>query len=181
MTLIELLMVIVVVGIIMAIALPRANVAAFDADGAARGVSAAFQRAQRLAMQRQVTVNVSIDTLRRRIRIVEDSNANGRFESVDRITWMPLGERTAFVGAPPATLAGTPAGAGAVRGTALHTVMGLPGVEVMRQGALTGDVVVYVQASTRGRIETRAITVPQSTGRPDIFRYVAGTWRRGAF
>jgi prepilin-type N-terminal cleavage/methylation domain-containing protein len=179
-TLIELMLVIVIIGALAAIALPRANVASFDADAGARGVGTAFQRAQRIAMQRQVTVNVAIDTLRQRIRIVEDSNANGVIEAIDRVTWLPLGERVRFAATPPAVLAGAPTGTGALRGSALRTVLGLPSVNVMRHGAVTGDVVVYLQSRTRGRLETRAVSVALSTGRADIFRYVNGAWRRGA-
>lgn len=178
-TLIELLVVIVVIGVVAAIAIPRLNTATFDADSGARGVSATFVRAQRMAMQRQVMVNVAVDSSARRMRIVEDSNANGVFEATDRVTWQPLAEKVVFTGAPPAALPGAPAGSGAVRGTDLRPILGLPSVTYMRHGAASSDVVIYVQARARGRTETRAVALSQSTGRADTFRYINGAWRRG--
>ena len=178
-TLVELLVVIVVIGIVSAIALPRLNTAAFDADAGARGVTGTLMRGQRTAMQRQAMVNVGFDTSGRRLRIVEDSNANGVFEDLDRVTWQPLAEKVAFAGAPPAALPGAPTGTGAVRGSELRDVLGLPSVTFMRHGAATGDVVVYLHARARGRTETRAVAVSQGTGRADAFRLVDGAWRRG--
>jgi prepilin-type N-terminal cleavage/methylation domain-containing protein len=178
-TLIELLMVVVVMGIITAIAVPRLNTATFDVDAGARGLVATFQRAQRQAMQRQVAVNVAVDTAARRLRIVEDSNANGVFEDVDRVTWHPLAEKVYFTAAPPAPLAGAPSGQGPVRGSNLRDMLGLPSTTYIRSGAASGDLVLYIEGRARGRVERRAVTVAQSTGRADVFRWTNGAWRRG--
>jgi prepilin-type N-terminal cleavage/methylation domain-containing protein len=178
-TLLELLVVMVVIGVVSAIAIPRLNTATFDVDSGARGLAATFLRAQRMAMQRQVMVNVGVDTSARRMRIVEDSNANGVFEATDRVTWQPLADKVMFTGAPPASLPGAPSGSGALRGTNLRTVLGLPSVTFLRHGAASGDLVMYIHARARGKTETRAIAISQSTGRADTFRYTNGAWRRG--
>lgn len=177
-TLIELAIVVVIIGVVAAIALPRLNVAGYEADGAARAVSGAIMRAQRTAVQRQYAVHLAFDTARRRMRIVEDTNMNGVIEALDRATWLPLPEKARFA-APATALAGAPAGTGAVRGPQLRQVLGLPGVTFLRHGGATSEAVAYVQALARGRVERRAVTLAGSTGRPETFRFIDDTWRRG--
>lgn len=177
-TLVELAIVVVIIGVLAAIALPRLNVAGYEADGAARVVSGALMRAQRTAVQRQYAVNVAFDTAGRRLRIVEDTNMNGIIEAVDRATWMPMPEKARFA-VPPAALAGAPAGAGAVRGPQLRQLLGLPSVTFLRHGGATSDAIAYVEALARGRVERRAVALAGATGRPETFRYTDGAWRRG--
>lgn len=177
-TLIELAIVVVIIGVVAAIALPRMNVAGYEADNAARAVSGAIMRAQRTAVQRQYTVNLAFDTARRRMRIVEDTNMNGLIEAADRTTWMPMSEKARFA-APASALTGAPTGTGAVRGPQLRQVLGLPSVNFLRSGGATSEAVAYVEAISRGRIERRAVTLAGGTGRPETFRFTDNAWRRG--
>lgn len=177
-TLIELAIVVVIIGVLAAIALPRLNVAGYEADGAARVVSGAIMRAQRTAVQRQYAVNVAFDTAGRRLRIVEDTNMNGIIEAADRATWMPLPEKARFA-APPTALSGAPTGTGAVRGPQLRQLLGLPSVTFLRHGGATSDAIAYVEALARGRVERRAVALAGGTGRPETFRFTDDAWRRG--
>ena len=77
-TLIEMLIVVAIVGILAALALPLIRSAQFDADAGMHTVQIALQQAQRGAIVRQTDVMVSFDTAGRRIRVVYDAASSSR-------------------------------------------------------------------------------------------------------
>jgi len=79
-TVVELMLVVVLIGVMAAIAAPRFPIAAMRADAGVRTLHGAIQLAQRLAITRQADVVVLVDTARGRLRVFEDYNRNGTID-----------------------------------------------------------------------------------------------------
>ena len=174
-TLIEVMVAISIFAIMVAIAIPRLDFAKYQADAAQTAVRGSFQRAQRIAVQRQYDVAVGFDTVNRRIRITEDTNVNRVIESTDAITWKPLEEGARFR-TPPSELYGrTPA---ALVGSNLVTLDGLPSIVFLRNGSATSDAAIYVTSARMKTDHFRVVTLTQSTGRTETFRYRGSSWIR---
>ena len=71
-TLIEVIMVIVLIGVVAAIALPRVGVSRYQSNAAARAVTGTLSYAQRMAISQQTNINVAFDAARRGMRVHED-------------------------------------------------------------------------------------------------------------
>lgn len=180
-TLVELLIVLSLVAIAAGLVLPRYDVTPLRADAGVRLLHGALQQAQRMAVQHQHDMIVSIDVAGRRIRLAEDSTNDRIADAGERQRWLPLDQGVAFV-VPPAPAPGSGAG-GAVSGTRVLTVDGMPSIVFHRNGAASSDLAVYLAAERRGRPgpgELRAVTVLRSTGRTERFRWLGGAWVEGA-
>lgn len=174
-TLIEILMVLTIIGIMAAVALPRLNTRGFHADAAARGVRGTLQVAQRTAVARQFDVIVSFDVGRRAVRVVEDRNTNASIDGGERVRWMALDNGPAFV-TPPAALPGF-SGSGAIDISRLRTIGGLPSVIFRRNGAASSELAIYLAGTPGDSASLRAISMEQATGRTRWFRYLDHSWR----
>lgn len=174
-TLIEVMVAISIFAIMVAIAIPRLDFAKYEADAAQIAVRGSFQKAQRVAVQRQYDVAVSFDTLNRRIRITEDTNVNRIIESTDAISWKPLEEGARFH-TPPSELYGRTAAP--LVGSNLVTLNGLPSIVFLRNGSATSDAAIYVTSSREKLDHYRVVTLTQSTGRTETFRYRGSAWVR---
>ena len=75
-TLIEMVLVFVLVGIMCSLAVPFVNAPGFRADAEARDTRTILQMAQRLAITHQYDVVVGFDTINMQIRVLEDTNNN---------------------------------------------------------------------------------------------------------
>ncbi len=172
-TLIETLIVVTIVGILAAFALPRFRAAQFTADAGMRTVQIAIQQAQRNAIVRQSDVMVSFDTAGRRIRLVFDANDNHQVDAGETVRWMPLDEGDRFI-TPPAgvQLAAT----APVVGSALVTRDNYPTVYFHRDGAVSSELEVYVSSYRIDTSDMRALHVRQATGRVQSYRYNGSTW-----
>ena len=179
-TLVELLIVLSLVAIAAGLVLPRYDMAPMRVDAGVRLLHGTLQQAQRMAVQHQHDMIVSIDVPGRRIRLAEDSTNDQRADEGERSRWLPLDEGVAFV-APPAPVPGSPGG-GPVAGTRLRTIDGMPSVVFHRNGAASTDLAVTLaaeRARPRGAAEHRAVTVIRSTGRIERFRWAGGQWAAG--
>lgn len=175
-TLPELLVACTILSILAAAALPRLELTRPRADVGMRLVRTTLQQAQRLAVQHQYDVVVSVDVGGRRLRVAEDSTNDRVIDARERVRWVPLDDGLHFV-APPQPVPGGVGGAemaGVVR-----TVGGLPSVTFHRSGAASGDVEIYLEARRGGRRDVRALKVTHSTGRTDWYRWIDGAWRQG--
>jgi len=175
-TFFELLTVLVIIGIIAAFAYPRVNFTQFQVDAAARSVRVALQNAQRLAVTRQYDVVVSIDEANGKVWIFEDNNNNNAFDAGERRTSVTLEDGTHFL-MPPAGVNGPVTGA--VVGTSLTTINGLPSIVFRRDGAGSTDLELYLTSRRAQQQDFRAITVVQATGRTDWYKYIGSQWRAG--
>lgn len=174
---IELLIVCAIVGIFATLAYPRVNFTQFQVDSGARTVRVALQNAERLAVTRQYDVVVSFDVNNKRLRVLEDGNDNSAVDNGERVTYAPLEDGVHFK-KPPAGLSGPVSGA--IIGSNLKTIDGMPSVIFRRDGAASTDLEVYLASSKELPNDWRAIQVVQSTGRTDWFRYLAGLWKAGS-
>ncbi len=184
-TLIELAVVLVLLGTIAGLAIPRLDISRWRSDAAAQQVRSVFQTAQRTSLTRQYDVIVSVDTVKGGLRIAEDVNNNGAIEVSEWKFWRPPGEGNRFA-VPPA---GVKPGSGdtyrpvatSVAGPALKTVDGLPSVIFHRDGSTSSEMEVYMASKYRGRTDFRGITLTRSTGRSELYRLegtgVTAKWR----
>lgn len=174
-TLLELTVVLIMVGVIAAMAVPRLNYEKYRADAAMRTVRTVMQGAQRNAIMRQTNVVVAFDVSNRQMRIVEDANNNCVYDGGERSTSRPLEDGAKF--AVPATGYGsTPAAA--VTGSNLCMLAGLPAVQFLRDGAASSDVDVYLTSSRGAAVDYRLVRVTRATGRTESFRPSGATWTR---
>ena len=86
-TLLEVLTVMVVIGIVAAIGLPRLDYSRYRADAAVQVVRGTLQQSQRNAIQRQHDIIVSFDVPGRRVRVLEDLNNNRQRDGNERALW----------------------------------------------------------------------------------------------
>ena len=175
-TFIELLAVLSIVAIIALFAFPRVNFTQFQVDAAARGVRMTLQNAQRLAVTRQFDVVVSFDQASNKVRVFEDNNNNSTIDGGERVTYFTLEDGAHFL-MPPAGVNG-PVG-GAIVGAALTTINGLPSIVFRRDGAGSSDLEVYLTSKRAQPNDWRGITVVQSTGRTDWYKYIGAVWKPG--
>ncbi len=172
-TLIELLIVVTIVGILAALALPRIRAAQFDADAGMRTVQSALQQAQRFAIVRQTDVMVSFDTAGKRIRVVYDVNNNHQYDPGEKVYWKPLDAGDRFV-TPPFGVQMT-AGAPIV-GSNLATRDNYPTVYYHRDGAVSSELELYLSSYRTNTTDERALHIRQATGRVQFYRFNGSTW-----
>src|ERR1700744_5900758 len=95
-TLIEMMIVVVLLSLVSALALPKLNFAQFKTDNSVRAVRTTLQTAQRLAITRQYDVIVSFDTVNQQMKVVEDLNNNYLIDAGERTTYTPLDQGVKF-------------------------------------------------------------------------------------
>jgi type II secretory pathway pseudopilin PulG len=175
-TLIELVLVFVLVGILTALAIPIVNTPGFRADSEARNARTVLQMAQRLAITHQYDVVVGFDTINMRIRVLEDTNNNNIIDAGERVTYHGFENGIKFA-TPPSNIGlnGTVAGH-AITGTHIQTLNGLPSIVFLRSGSASSDVQIYLTSPRSVTADYRGIAVTQSTGRTTYSRLLNLVW-----
>ncbi len=176
-SLIELLVVLSILAIVTAFAWPHVNSTQWRMDAAVRLTRMTLQNAQRLAITRQFDVIVGFDLTNNRLRVLEDNNNNQTADAGERVVYRVLEDGAVFQAPSVAVGCASPA---AVCGTALRTVDGLQSVIFRRNGAASTDVEVYLNSTRGGADDGRGVTVIQSTGRTDWYKYIGGAWKQGS-
>ena len=175
-SMIELLSVIVIIGLLTAIALPRSGLASYRANSGAQVVSTALSYAQRQAISRQADTRVAFDVVNNRMRLHEDRNNDNLIDADERVTFANLPEGLTFG-----------------RGTAAARAMGgevvtfsraqgiLPVLTFHRDGTASEDGGVYITTiaglSVDRTADVRAVEISRATGRTTWFSYATGTWK----
>jgi prepilin-type N-terminal cleavage/methylation domain-containing protein len=178
-TIIELAVVLIMVGIIAGMAMPRLNYQRYRADAAARVTRAVLQTSQRQAIMRQTNIVIVFWVAGRRMFIIEDANNNYNYDSGERLRVRPLEEGAQFV-VPTAQVPGTTLPSTPVSGPALATVWGLPAVAFLRDGASSSDANIYICSARCDTDNQRALILTQSSGRTESWRYAGTSWRRSS-
>lgn len=179
-TLIELVIVLTMIGVVTAIALPKIDLAGFQIDAAMRNVGTTLLVAQRLAVTRQHDVTVRFDLTGQALWIHEDANDNGMVDGGERIRRVPLGDEVLFGrgSAPP-----VPALGPANPVTFSKRAQGYPAVTFHRSGSASEAGGLYLMArraltSDQRSGDVRAVEIQRATGRAGWYRYGGGTWLR---
>ena len=180
-SLVEIIVVLVIMGIVAGLAVPKLNLSGYRVDAIAQQVRGILRTSQRTSLTRQFDVIVSIDTLNRLLRIAEDSNNSGTIEPAEVRVWRPTGQAEGNVFAVPPRGLNTPTVKNSVTGTSLRTLNGLPTIVFHRDGSASSDAEIYVANSSRGQPQYRAISLTRSTGRTELYRLAgkgsAATWQ----
>jgi prepilin-type N-terminal cleavage/methylation domain-containing protein len=176
-TIIELLMVIAIISIVTAWALPKFSIARYRADAAGRLVRTLLQTGQRNAITRQSNVVASFDLAQNRVRLIQDLNNNNTLDAGEMVQYRPLAEGAKFT---------TPSWAGVngttpttpVTGAGLVTISSLPSAIFRRDGSASTDLEIYVTTRDAVKVEYRAVMVTASTGRTEMYKWNGTTWLR---
>jgi prepilin-type N-terminal cleavage/methylation domain-containing protein len=175
-TMIELLIVVIIVGLIAAMAAPKINLTRYKMEGSLMTVNSLLFGAQRLAVTRQHDIILLFDVPNGMIYVHQDQNNNGDFDAGERKRGYPLGEQVKFgLG----TATARPMGATAV--TFTQVFQGLPALVFHRTGSASEAKGLYITSMRTGHPEdTRALEVERSTGRVSWYRFQPpSSWKRG--
>lgn len=168
------MVVVVISGMMVAMAIPRIDTTKWRADAIATIVRTTLQYAQRQAITRQHDMVVSFDTTGERIRTFWDADNNGTIASNERVTWRGLDVGILFTDPAVNGISGTVISA-PVTGSQIATVTGYPTVTFHRDGSVSSDAEIYIKVAAHGPPWYRAIRLTQSTGRVDWYRLNAQT------
>lgn len=181
-TLIELLIVLAMIGIVAAMAVPRLDFTRYRVDSAMQGIGTTMLVAQRLAVTRQHDVIVKFDLPGAALIVHEDADNDGVVVAGERVRRFPLGEHIVFGrgGAPPGPIPGS-----GNEVTFTRRVGGMPAVVFHRNGSASeagGFYLTSKRAVSSPGYETdaRGVEVERGTGRVSWYRYTSsGKWVRG--
>jgi prepilin-type N-terminal cleavage/methylation domain-containing protein len=177
-TLVELVIVVVIIGIMAALAFPRINIGRYRVNSAMQTTGLVLISAQQLAVTRQHDVIIGFDEARNLLRIHEDANNNGGIDDGERVRNRPLGEGVTFGRGPAAAYA-----IGDDPVTFSQVRDGLRAVTFHRNGSASEYGGIYMTSirAARGGLtdDARALEVERSTGRTTWFRYLGSQWVKG--
>jgi hypothetical protein len=183
-TSVEMLTVIVLVGVVAAIAFNRVDLNRLHVNTATQAITTTMVTAQREAITKQHDVIVTFDAGRRSLRMIWDLNNDGDPDPGEHVRPVPLGDRVTFGlgGAPPRGFGSNPINFN-------HVVGGLPALIFHRNGSASGVGGFYLTTdravtaagggSTAHAIDTRAVEIVRATGRTEWYRYDGAGWSRG--
>ncbi len=165
----------VLAAIMAAMAIPRISFVRYRQDANGRLVQSSLIRAQQTAIQKSTNVLFVIDYAASRMRVVNDTNANGAADAAEYWSSWKLGDGARF-SIPAVTVDG--ATAGYATGPGITTTAAGPTITFYPNGSASGDAFVYVGVTSGRSDALRAIEFAGSTGRTRLWRYLNGAWRR---
>lgn len=176
-SMIEVMVVMVIFGILAAIAVPRVDLSSFRGVSAGTVAGSALLAAGRGAVVRQHNVVVAVDEANRRLRIHYDANNNGTINTGEWVRMEPLPDGVVF------SRAAAPAGrVGAAAVSFRGRQNSLPAITFLRNGSATEEGGFYLattRAVAQGRsANVRMVLIDRATGRPSWFTYDASGWKR---
>lgn len=167
-TLFEIMIVMIMMGVITALAIPRLDIQRYRTDAAVQGLRSVLMQAQRTALVRQYDVVISIDTAKHALEWAEDANNDGVIQTSEHKRSYPLNDGVRFA-VPPTGIFGSVSSS--VVGSHLGTLNGLPTVTFHRDGAATTDLQLYVAGPAQPEITYRAVQLTLGTGRTEWYLY----------
>lgn len=176
-TMIEMAIVIGLVAILVAIALPNIDFARYRMDANARTVQNQFIAQQLTAIQKNMPVIVTIVYDQGHLTITEDANSNGVADPSEYTYNRALVEGAQFITPPVSIDSATPYYATGPGLTYLNQTYLYPTVTFYPNGSTSGDVVIYI-GSTSGRLtDMRALQITGATSKVKFYRMMSdGTW-----
>lgn len=182
-TLVEMLIVITMMAIVAAMALPRVNVSRIQSKSSIQALGTTMLAMQREAIARQHNIVVMIDTVQRQLRVLYDANDNLAITTGERLRGIPLGEGIQF--GRPTTVPVRAFGGAAINFTTQETTTSLPAIVFFRNGSARefGGVYLTTRLALAGdpdhSNETWAMEMIRATGRAEWMRWNGTTWMRG--
>jgi len=178
-TLIEAVLVLSLIGILMAITMPRIDASRFQVDAGVREVASTITKYRGQAIVRQHDFVLTFDVQGDRIHVLHDANNNGTAETEELRVTVQLAEEVAF------GLGGAAALNGASEAISFtKRSESLPALTFHRNGAGSEEGTVYISAAKAARIGgwpelTRALVIERSTGRVHCSSYRTLSWTEG--
>jgi prepilin-type N-terminal cleavage/methylation domain-containing protein len=182
-TLVEMLIVIIIVGITAAIALPSINLSGIRSKSSVQSLGTTMLALQRDAIAKQHNIVVIVDATRRQLRVVDDSTNDESISAGERVRAVSLGEGVVF--GKPATVTARPFGANAINFISTEQSTSLPDIVFYRNGSAkeAGGVYLSTTKAMAGAAghgsETWAMEITRATGRAEWLRWNGTTWIRG--
>ena len=182
-TLIEMMIVVTLIAIVTATAMPHIDYQAYRQDAAARTLKSAMQGAQAYAVSSQHNVFVDIDQPHALLYVVYDYNDNLQWDqsNSEHLIAVPLQDGVTIaqppsalpgVGTPTAGIGMTTPGTVAVAGKTTSTI----GFTYRGDAAVSTDVQIYLNSKRGLSRDWRAISIIPSTGRVDWYKLVNNVW-----
>jgi prepilin-type N-terminal cleavage/methylation domain-containing protein len=180
-TLIEILIVISIMGIVTAIAIPRIDIARFKIEGGMQAVGTALLAAQRTAVTRQHDVIVMFDSVNNALRVAWDADNDGLVDPGEHVRVLDFGEPIVYGRASAA--AHPVIGSAGISFTQVTNAM--KSVTFHRNGAASEEGGFYITSSRTAAganypQDTRAVEVERGTGRTTWFRWNPPSWKLGS-
>jgi prepilin-type N-terminal cleavage/methylation domain-containing protein len=178
-TLVEALWVLVVMGILLTIAMPRIDVARFQVDAGVQEIASHITAYRGQAIVRQHDFVMAFDVAQDRVNVLFDANNNGTADEGEERRVIQLSDYVSFGRGGASALSGM---ATAVSFTKKFGT--LPALTFRRNGAASEEGGVYITSlrsdgNTAFVEDTRALRVERSTGRVQCFSYRTQEWVEG--
>lgn len=175
-TLIEVLMVMALIGIVAGWAISRFSASGYKMDSNIRMLQNVLIGAQQTAITRNVNVQVMFDAVNDRVRILLDTDNDGTASASESVTYRGL-DGAQFL-TPTTSIDGAAefyaTGPGVIEtGNPLQRA-----VRIAPNGALSGDVVIYIGTATGRDTDLRALAITGATARTAFWSNLTGVWRR---
>jgi Tfp pilus assembly protein FimT len=167
----ELLWVIVILGVLTALAVPKLDWIKYRLNAEQRNISLQLSYAQRLAVSLQHNVQVTIDAAARRLIVDEDADNDGTYGASERRRVVQLDDGLNFARNGVADL---PAPAPTTELTRI----------IYRRDGSADQAGVLFMNTVRGVLsgsnkDARALEITRATGRATTYRYLNDAWVKG--
>jgi len=182
-TLVEMLIVVIIIAITAAIALPKINLSRIRSKAAIQTLGTTMLALQRDAIAKQHNIVVMIDAPNRSLRVLYDSTNDLRITSGERVRTVSLGEE--IIIGKPATVPNRAFGGNPVNFTNTEATTNLPAITLYRNGSASEASGLYLStvkamAGVAGHEnETWAMEITRATGRAEWLRWNSTGWKRG--
>ena len=176
-SLIEALVILAVLSVLVGLAIPRLDSAAFRADANVRLVRSTLSEAKRVASDGGHNVLVSFALDDGRIRVVQDSDNNGAASPGDKISWKGLTDGATFV-SPTVGVSGEK-GIPPIAGSTLTLIDSMPTVILLKDGSASSSMQLYLQVRGARSNAERSVSLIDTTGHTQWFRMTRSGWKRG--
>ena len=95
-TVIEVIMVVVIIGLLAGVAIPKLNPSQYRMNAGVRTLASILTRAQRTAVTQQYNVNVLFITADNAVKIHEDEDNDNVIDPTERVRQLPIGENVEY-------------------------------------------------------------------------------------